>query len=179
MGTTRRKSGVLAAEVEPYRAWLFARGYSPGTVRILLRNVSHLGVWLQARGLPGSSIAEASVREMFAARRVAGRHAVPVEMGIGRLLAFLTERGLLVEQPCMVSPLERLVGDFRDWMIRERGLSAATVLRYANTGRRFLTEQALHDGVLDVAALRGCGRERVPAARVCPGFRRFGQGPSG
>lgn len=121
MGTTRRKSGVVVGEVEPYRAWLLARGYSPGTVRILLRNVSHLGVWLKTHGLPGSQIAEASVREMFAARRAAGRHAVPVEMGIHRLLVFLAERGLLAEQPSTVSPLERLIGDFRDWMIRERG----------------------------------------------------------
>jgi site-specific recombinase XerD len=92
---------------------------------------------------------------MFAARRALGRHAVPVGPGICRLLAFLAERDLLAEQPSVVSPLEHLVGDFEDWMIRERGLSAATVLRYANTARRFLTEQALHDGVLDVAALRG------------------------
>lgn len=155
MGTTRRKSGVLTGEVEPYRAWLLAKGYSPGSVRILLRNVSHLGVWLETRGLPGSPIAEATVREMFAARRALGRHAVPVGPGICRLLAFLAERDLLAEQPSVVSPLEHLVGDFEDWMIRERGLSAATVLRYANTARRFLTEQALHDGVLDVAALRG------------------------
>src|SRR5437764_3754222 len=115
MGTTRRKSGVLAGEVEPYRAWLLARGYTPGSVRLLLRNLSQLGVWLAARGLPGSGIAEASVREVLAARREQGRRAVPGERGMSRLLAFLHERGLLAEVRLDSSPLERLVAEFRDW----------------------------------------------------------------
>jgi site-specific recombinase XerD len=40
-------------------------------------------------------------------------------------------------------------------MVHERGLAAGTVLRYEVTARRFLGEQALRDGVLDVAALTG------------------------
>ena len=155
MGTTRRKSGVLSGEVEPYRAWLLVRGYTPGSVRLLLRNLSHLGVWLAARGLPGSEIAEGSVRELLAARREQGRRAVPGERGISGLLAFLHERGLLAEVRQDTSPRERLVAEFRDWMVGERGLAAATVLRYENTARRFLSEQALREGVLDVTALTG------------------------
>lgn len=155
MGTTRRKSGVLAGEVEPYRAWLLARGYTAGSVRLLLRDLSHLGVWLAARGLSGSEIAEAGVRELFAARREQGRHGVPGERGISRLLAFLSERGLLADLRRDISPLERLVADFRDWMVGERGLAATTVLRYDKTAGRFPSEQALHGGVLDVAALTG------------------------
>ncbi len=44
-GTARRKSGVLDAEVEPYRRWLLDRGYTSAAVRMLLRKLSHLGVW--------------------------------------------------------------------------------------------------------------------------------------
>jgi site-specific recombinase XerD len=155
MGTTRRKSGVLAGEVEPYRAWLLARGYAPGTVRWLLRDLSQLGVWLATRGLPGSEITEADVGELFAARREQGRRRVPGARGIGRLLAFLSERGLLADRRVDLSALERLLAEFRHWMVHERGLAAGTVLRYEVTARRFLSEQALRDGVLDVAALTG------------------------
>jgi len=55
MGTTRRKSGVLTAEIEPYRQWLLQQGFTPATVRLLLRNLSQLGVWLQERGLAGTA----------------------------------------------------------------------------------------------------------------------------
>ena len=156
MGTSRRRSGVLAGEVEPYRAWLLAQGYSPGSVRTLLRNVSHLGVWLQAQGKPATRIDPADVRQMFASRRQLGRHGVPGEAGTGRFLMFLDDRGLLAEAALREqSPLDALVSSFRDWMVRERGLAASTVIRYERTAGRFLGEQALRGDVLDVAGLTG------------------------
>lgn len=157
MGTTRRKSGVLAAEVEPYRQWLLEQGYAPSTVRLLLRNVSHLGVWLQARSLPGSAIEPVWVEQLFQQRRRLGCRGVPGRRGIASLLAFLGERGLLAPtRPEQPSPLQMLLGEFRQWLIRERNLSPSTVLRYENTARRFLTEQAIgYDDGLDVAALTG------------------------
>ena len=94
MGTTRRKSGVLAAEIEPYRQWLLEQGFRPGTVRTLLRNLSQLGVWLQQREMTGATIDAALVGEVFAQRRALGRRGVPGRLGTGRLLAFLDERGL-------------------------------------------------------------------------------------
>ena len=36
-GTTRRKPGRMDAHIEPFRERLLAAGYTPGTVRGLLR----------------------------------------------------------------------------------------------------------------------------------------------
>lgn len=156
MGTPRRKSGVLAGEVEPYRAWLLAHGYREGSVRALLRSVSQLGVWLQEQGKPSAPIDPADVREMFAARRRLGRHGVPGGPGIDRFLTFLIERGLLAQGAAPEpSSLQVLMTSFRDWMVRERGLAPGTVTRYERTAERFLTEQALRGDVLDVAGLSG------------------------
>lgn len=156
MGTPRRKSGVLAGEVEPYRAWLLAQGYTAGSVRALVRNVSQLGVWLGARGKPGTGIDAADVREVFAERRRQGRHGVPADAGTDRFLTYLAGRGLLVlAAPFEPSPLDSLMASFSDWMVRERGLAAGTVLRYERTARRFLTEQGLRGKVLAVAELTG------------------------
>jgi site-specific recombinase XerD len=156
MGTTRRKSGVLAAEVEPYRQWLLEQGYTPATVRLLLRNLSQLGVWLQERGLPGTAIDRACLDELFGERRALGRRGVPGRLGSRRLLVFLDDRGLLAEaaegQPIA---LDRLLVEFRTWLLQERSLSASTVLRYENTARRFLAEQAFRDALLTVSDLTG------------------------
>lgn len=155
MGTTRRKSGVLAGEVEPYRDWLAERGYTPDSIRLLLRNLSQLGVWLGARGLSGSAICPDDVHAMFAERRRQGRRLVPGARGTAALLQFLRECGLLVEVACEPSPLEKLLVSFCGWLADERNLAASTVLRYENTARRFLIEQALHAGALDIAGLTG------------------------
>ncbi len=47
------------------------------------------------------------------------------------------------------------MASFRDWMVRERGLAAGTIIRYERTAGRFLAEKALRVGVLDVAGLTG------------------------
>ena len=156
MGTTRRKSGVLAAEIEPYRQWLLEQGFTPATVRALLRNLSQLGVWLQERGMTGTVIDAEWLDELFAQRRALGRGGVPGRLGVSRLRAFLDERGrLALMRPEQPTALERLPAEFRGWLFQERNLSASTVLRYENTARRFLTEQALRDGALRVSALTG------------------------
>lgn len=51
--------------------------------------------------------------------------------------------------------MEELLRTFEQWLIGERNLSASTVLRYVKTGRRFLSEQAMHDDILQVATLTG------------------------
>lgn len=157
MGTTRRKSGVLAAEVEPYRRWLLEREYTASTIRLLLRNISHLGLWLQARNLPGTGIEPVWIEELFEERRHLGRRGVPGQRGTAGLIAFLAGRGLLAPaRPEPATALQLLLGEFRDWLVHERNLSSSTVLRYERTARRFLTEQASGDGdELNVGSLTG------------------------
>jgi site-specific recombinase XerD len=68
-----------------------------------------------------------------------------------------------------------VLGESRTWLVQERGLAAATVLRYENTARRFLQQQAMADGVLMPAGLTGadvnafllreCGRVSAGSAK--------------
>jgi hypothetical protein len=62
------------------------------------------------------------------------------------------------------------------WLIQERGLAVATVLRYESTARRFLQQQAMAGGVLKPAGLAGtdvnafllreCGRVSAGSAKA-------------
>ncbi|MDX2918328.1 hypothetical protein [Streptomyces sp. NE06-03C] len=45
-GSTRRKAGVLTAQVEGYRAWLAERGYTAQTSRNMLKDLGQVGLWL-------------------------------------------------------------------------------------------------------------------------------------
>lgn len=71
------------------------------------------------------------------------------------LLTYLREVGVVDEARVSLTPLDELLMMYRSWMVAERGLAPATVLRYENTGRRFLQEQAMDAGVLEPAGLTG------------------------
>lgn len=51
------------------------------------------------------------------------------------LLAFLRESGVVPSAQASTSPAESLLKGYRSWMESDRGLSAATVLRYERTFR--------------------------------------------
>jgi site-specific recombinase XerD len=91
------------------------------------------------------------------------------------LLSYLREVGLTPAKPPVVTPLGVLLGEYRRWMVQERSLAHSTMIRYENTARRFLSEQAFHDGVFEPAVLTGadvnafllreCGRVSAGSAK--------------
>jgi site-specific recombinase XerD len=175
MASTRRKAGLLGPQVEGYRDWLTQRGYTPGTVRNMLKDLGQVGVWLAGAGLEASQFNQERASEFLAARRASGRRRVPGPRAMVPLLSYLRDAGVVAAEQPSVTPLGALLGQYRSWMIRERGLAATTVLRYENTARRFLQEQASADEVFAPAALTGadinafllreCGRVSAGSAK--------------
>lgn len=155
MSGSRRKAGRLGPQVEGYRAWLGNRGYAPGTVRNMLRDLGLLGRWLAAEGLEAAQVNEERVAVFLATRKVTGRRKAPGMRGMAPLLSFLREAGVIPAADSALTPLDELLGRYRSWMVQERGLAALTVLRYESTARRFLREQALVGEVFEPAALTG------------------------
>jgi site-specific recombinase XerD len=175
MASTRRKAGLLGPQVEGYRVWLTQRGYTPGTVRNMLKDLGQVGVWLAGTGLEASQFNQERASEFLAARRASGRRRISGPRGMVPLLTYLRDAGVVAAEQPSVTPLGALLGRYRSWMIRERGLAATTVLRYENTARRLLQEQASADGVCEPAALTGadinafllreCGRVSAGSAK--------------
>ena len=156
MSGTRRKAGLLGPEVEGYRAWLTFRGYTPGTVRNMLKDLGQVGVWLSAEGLEAAQFDEERASAFLTARRRAGHRRVPGPRAMVPLLTYLREAGVLPAANAFLAPFDELLTQYRVWMVQERGLAAMTVLRYENTARRFLREQATDDdGTFEPAALTG------------------------
>jgi len=91
------------------------------------------------------------------------------------LLSYLREMGLAPAELPSITPLDVLLGQYLCWMVQERNLAAATVHRYENTARRFLSEQASRDDVFEPAGLTGadvnafllreCGRVSAGSAK--------------
>lgn len=69
MSGTRRKPGRLGPFVEGYRARLLELGYTPGTVRAMLRVLGQLGRWMDDEGVEPGQLNIAAVEAFLAARR--------------------------------------------------------------------------------------------------------------
>lgn len=156
-GTTRRKPGRLGPFVEGYRIRLLELGYTPGTVRGMLKVLGQLGRWMDDENVEPGQLDLAAVEAFLAARRAGEDRRVASLGELRQLLAHLREVGVMVsaEEPREPTPLERLIADYREWMVDERGLASATVLRYEKLARRFLGERVAAEGERRVGNLTG------------------------
>lgn len=155
MSGTRRKPGELGRHVEGYRGWLTARGYTPLTVGNMLKDLGQVGQWMSREAVVTSQLDEDAMISFLAARCTNGRRREVGPRAMMPLLTFLREAGLTpVRQPSQ-TPLARLLGEYRIWMLQERGLAPTTMLRYENTARRFLQQQAMTNEALEPAQLTG------------------------
>lgn len=136
MAGTRRRPGRMGPFIESYREALLGRGYTPLTVRGLLRHVGALGRWMVANDVEPADLDVAVLEKFFAGRPADGRGQVRTTRSMVSLLDHLRELGVVApEEPESLDPLH---AEYRAWMVDDRGLAPATVLRYENLAARFL-----------------------------------------
>jgi len=172
MSGTRRKPGRLGCHVEGYRLWLVGRGYAPTTVTGMLKDLGRVGLWMSVEGLTEGDLNEDALATFRVASSVGGRRKSLGPRATAPLLSYLRFTGGTPAAVRPLTPLSVLLDDYRGWMVEDRGLAAATVIRYENTARRFLQQQAMPDGVLTLAALTGSDVNAFllrECARVCSG----------
>lgn len=173
MSGTRRKPGPLGPFVEGYRVWLLESGYTPQTVRAMLKDLGSLGRWMDGEGVEVGALTVAAIESFLADRRAAGARRVPTVRALRSMQSYLREVGVMgAEDPPAQSPVDALVGEYREWLIADRGLAAMTVLRYETLARRFLTARVTPGNELGVVGLDGVVVSRFlvgECERVCLG----------
>lgn len=172
MAGTRRRPGVMGPHVEGYRVWLLGQGYTPDTVRNMLKEFGQVGAWLADAGLGVADLDEGRVQQFRAFRRSVGFRRVPGPRALTPMLRYLREiEAVAVAQPSS-TPLDVLIGRYRCWLVEERGLAAPTVARYESTARRFLAEEAMTGEAVHPETLTGAEVNAFllrECARVCSG----------
>lgn len=141
----------------------------------MLKDLGQVGLWLSGQGLDARDLDEEQLKQHLSDLREAGRRRVAGPRGMVPLLRFLREAGVVPAPQVSASPAQSLLERYRSWMESERGLSASTMLRYENTARRFLAEQAMAGGVfapegltgadLNAFLLRECARVSAGSAK--------------
>jgi hypothetical protein len=154
MPGTRRKPGRLGPYVEGYRSWLLELGYSPLTVTHSLTALGHLGRWM-ARGHVEVETLDGDAVRAFLAAYVRDRGRLPTA-SVRPLLDYLRAQGVVApESAAPMSALERLLAEYREWMLGERGLAATTVRARVGLARRFLAQRACSANELGIERLTG------------------------
>ena len=147
MSGPRRQDGRLAPFVDGYRVRLLELGYTPQTVRLMLKNLGQLGRWMAAEDVAPRQLDRAGVEAFLAARRAGGERRSASMGELRQLIAHLRAVGAMPpEPPQTFTPVELLVDDYRQRLIRERGLAAMTVLRYETLARRVPDQPGLAGG---------------------------------
>jgi len=139
----------------------------------MLKDLGRLGRWMDVEEVAIGAVDIASIESFLSDWRAAGRRRVPTVRALRSMLTYLREVGVVVaEQPPTGSPVDALVGEYREWLIAERGLAAMTVLRYETLARRFLSGRVSATDELGVADLDGAVVSRFllgECGRVCLG----------
>ena len=175
MGGTRRKDGPLGPFADGFRARLMTLGYTPGSSKHPLRAMGQLGRWMGTEGAQIARLDEELVSRFLAARGALGQRPPLCRRSFAPLLEHLREQGAIEPKAHPPpTPLDTLLERYHGWLVRERGLAAATVLRYETLARRFLAKRAPHGGTgveglsgADVSAflLGECERLAVGSAK--------------
>lgn len=155
MSGTRRKPGRMAPYIEGFQASLLEQGYTPGTVRGVLKMAGRLGRWMDSEQIVAGDLDRATITAFLATCRARGTRRVPGVRSFDPLLEYLRGQGVVAEPAAPSTPVERLLAEYRIWLVADRGLAAPTVLRYENLAGRFLRERRIEDEAGFVENLTG------------------------
>ena len=171
----KRVSGPLASLDSPYRSWLAAQGFTPGTVKDVIFHLDGLSRFLEREQLVVGELTPEWVQQ-FEQERVAAGYCRRWARCARLPLRFLQEVGAApgIPQPAPADgPVERVLVDYRWYLERERALVEGTISRYVRIARLFLEDCAANGVAVEdlTSALvsgflaRECPKRNVPAAR--------------
>ena len=161
-------SGQLAPYAAGYVAELARVGYRASGATLQLRLMAKLSAWLEREGIEPGSLGSAEVARFLAVRRAAGHARYASAKAIRPLLEYLRRLGVVpgASEVEPDGPVDRLLAQYRRYLVVERGLGSATASGYLAAVRPFVVSRVTPDGL----ALEGLTVSDVTAFVVthCP-----------
>lgn len=177
----------MLGPLSPYAAGfvgeLVRRGYRPRSVSGQLELMAHLSRWLAEQDVEPASLTPA-IAERFLDVRRDGDVSLRSWRALDPLVGYLRVLGVVPRLAASAdSPVDRLVARYRDYLLRERGLTAGSVAHWERVARLFLAEREdpLEDALRRltaadvtgfVVAQCGSGRRSGTAAKSLTGGLR-------
>ncbi|MGZ4524400.1 MAG: tyrosine-type recombinase/integrase [Mycobacteriaceae bacterium] len=140
-----RGDGPLVRFASGFELKLVGLGYRPATVSRYLGLMGQLNRWLADEGLGVGDLSPARVEEFLGVRR-AGRRRAPTLASLVPLLDYLSDEQVLLAPAMVATARDELLAAYRHHLLRDRGLTPTTVLRYKRFAKRFLAQRASRIG---------------------------------
>jgi integrase/recombinase XerD len=144
----------LAGFADGFRAHLVEQGYSLWGAQEQLYLLAHVSRWMEAEGLQLVALTPAVVDQYIVWRRGQGYLSSLSPKSLRRVFGYLDGLGVLPHEGAVPSPVEQLLGEFRGYLLVERGMAAGSVRLYERVARLFLEERSQPLGD-DLARLSG------------------------
>ncbi|HEX9370089.1 MAG TPA: site-specific integrase [Roseiflexaceae bacterium] len=165
-----RVLGPLAPYAEGFVVLLGVRGYRPRSVGCQLELMAHLSCWLGEQGVESDGLTPAMAERFLEVRREAD-FSLRSWRALDPLVGYLRGLGVVPKLAASAdSPVDRLLADYRDYLLRERGLTAGSVAHWERIARVFLAERTepLEDALQRLSAAEVTG---FVVAQCGPGGR--------
>jgi integrase/recombinase XerD len=171
-------TGPLVRYVPGFVTTLEGDGYRRDSVCHHVELLAHLSRWLEEHELGAIDLTSKRVDEFLRERKTEGYHRLLSGKGVASLLGYLRASDT-IPGPFVVpdSAVDKLLVNFNEYLIEERGLARSTARDYARVARRFVDDDAVGSlEQLSVAQVLGfvsdeC-RRHVPNP-VVTGLRAF------
>jgi integrase/recombinase XerD len=119
---------------------LVGRGYRPRSVRGQLELMAHLSRWLAEQRLELAALTHEEAERFLEVRSERGV-GLRSWRALGPLVGYLRGLGVVPEPATSAdTPVARLLADYRDYLLRERGLTAGSAAHWERVARLFLAE---------------------------------------
>jgi len=162
--------GPLAQYFDPYIARIEEEGFSPSSVPCQAYAITRFSKWLQEKQIPLRDLDGATVRAFL--NREHGVVHRPEPETIHRLVAILRDMGVLkVDSAPELTAVQECLREYRQYLVRQRGLSAASLPNYLSYAEQFLQEK-FAQGELRLDALRALditAYVKLHVAKLSPG----------
>ena len=151
---TSRVEGPLAEFAAGYESWLAAKGICRRAIRDRIWQFWDLSEWLDGRGLSAAELDRRCAAEHLAERREAGlvERGMPSRCG-GRWSICGRSASLPPGTEQSAGPVDRLLVDYREYLVLERRFAARTVAGCERVARVFLEDLEERHGGLDLGEL--------------------------
>jgi integrase/recombinase XerD len=137
-----RVRGSLAPYAAGFVVELVGRGYRPRSVRDQLELMAHLSRWLAEQGLEPAGLTSDAAERFLAVRR-GSVVSLRSWRALGPLVVYLRGLGAIPDHAVSAdTPVARLLADYRDYLLRERGLTAGSAAHWERVARLFLAERS-------------------------------------
>jgi integrase/recombinase XerD len=134
-----RVQGRLAPLAAGFRVWLAERGYRPATVEDQVWLMAHLSRWLGEHGLEPCELTPEAAERFQRYRRERYSH-LTGSRALRPLLDYLRGLGVVPAPVAVETPVERLLAEYRGYLLCERGLVSGSVRLRERVAREFLAE---------------------------------------